>query len=112
MNRSQRHKKVVRSFLDHKFKGCSITVECKEHNQPPNFFLKEKHFYLCDTQVLYQYERPDSFKVAFDNEFFRELEKWFPLRGKKQIFRDWLFENKFPDFEYKNLLLKKFSYYR
>jgi hypothetical protein len=111
MNITQRKKKIVESYLDLKFKKCSITIEENIHNQSNGFYLKERHYYLCDIQVLYYYERPDSFKVAFDFDFFRELEKWVPLRGKKQIFRDWLFCDKFPDFEYKNLLMKKFSYY-
>ena len=112
MTITESKKKIVEQFLNVKFKGSIITVESKEHHQSNGFYLLEKHYYLGKTQVLYQLERPDSFKVAFDYEFFRELEKWVPVRGKKQIFRNWLFNVKFPEFEYKNLLEKKFSYYR
>ena len=112
MTITESKKKVVEQFLKVKFKDCKITIEHREHNQSNGFFLKEKRYFLCKTQVLYQWERPDSFKVAFDYEFFRELEKWVPVRGKKQYFRDWLFNIKFPEFEYKHLLQKKFSYYK
>jgi hypothetical protein len=112
MTKTEKNKRVVESFLNEKFKGCSVVIENKEYNQSNGFYLKEKHYHLCGTQILYQWERPDGFKIAFDYEFFRELEKWVPVRGKRQIFRDWLFNEKFPEFEYKNLLDKKFSYYK
>ena len=89
MNITQRKKKIVESYLELKFKRCSISIKEKEYNQTNGFFLREKKYYLCTTMVLYQWQRPDSFKVAFDYEFLRELEKWVPVRGKKQIFRDW-----------------------
>jgi len=109
---TNRKRKIVESFLDRKFKNCTIKIIEKEFNLPDGFFLKEKHYFLCATQILYQWERPDSFKVAFDYDFFRELEKFVPLRGKKQFFRDWLFREKFPNFEFKHLLEKKFFYYQ
>lgn len=111
MNKSEKNKRVVESYLNEKFQGCSILIKQNEHFQSNGFFLKEKHYYLCDTKILYQWERPDSFKVSFDTEFLRELERWIPLRGKKQIFRDWLFNQKFTDFEFKDKLQNKFSYY-
>ncbi len=111
MEKNKINKKVVERFLNEKFQGCSVEVKSNDHLQSNGFFLKEKKYYLCGTQVLYQWERPDSFKVAFDNQFLRELEKWVPVRGKKQFFREWLFTHKFPDFEFKNQLKKNFSYY-
>jgi hypothetical protein len=98
-------------FLNEKFQGCFCVIKTTEHNQSNGFFLKEKRYFLCDTQILYQWERPDCFKVAFDNKFLKELEKWVPVRGKKQIFRNWLFNSKFPDFEFKKQLEKKFYFY-
>jgi hypothetical protein len=111
MTKTEKNKRVVESFLNEKFKGCSVVIENKEYNHSNGFYLKEKHYYLCKTQILYQWERPDGFKIAFDYEFLRELEKWVPVKGKKQIFRNWLFNEKFSEFEYKNFLDKKFSYY-
>ena len=111
MNKTQTNKKIVEAYLNEKFLECFIEIKSNEHFQPNGFFLKEKHYYLCDTKILYQWERPDSFKVAFDNEFLRELERWVPLKGKKQIFRNWLFTEKFPEFEFKDKLQNKFSYY-
>lgn len=111
MTISDRKRKLVENFLELKFKNCEISIKENKHSQSNGFFLNETRYYLCDTLILYRWERPDGFKVAFCNLFLREIEIWFPFRGKKQFFRDWLFQKKFPEFEYKNLLDKKFFFY-
>ena len=112
MTKTQIKKKITESFLGVKFKNCEIIIKKKFHSQSNGFYLNETHYYLCDTLILYQWERPDGFKVAFCNQFLRELETWLPFRGKKQFFRDWLFEKKFSEFEHKESLKKKFFFYK
>jgi hypothetical protein len=112
MKITQRKKEIAELFFEKKFKNCDMCIREKFHTQSNGFYLNEKHYYFCDTLILYQWERPDGFKVAFCNQFLRELEIWLPFRGKKQFFRDWLFDKKFPEFEHKELLRKKFFFYK
>ena len=108
MTKTQRNKKIVDEFLNTKFKGCELFIKETKYDQSTGydrsdgFFLHVKQYYLCDTEIIYQHTNPTEFKICFSNPFLKELSRWVPLKGKKQIFRDWVFSNHLPDFEHKD----------
>lgn len=111
MNKTQRNYRIIEKFCETKFKNAKITCELFEHKQSSGFYFNQKKYFLDNTLIFYQIERPDGFKIAFDSDLLREVHKYVPVRGYKQHLRKWLFKNMFADFPHKDKLLKKFSYY-
>ena len=102
MTKTKKKKILVESFLNTKFEHCEIWVKEENYDQSNGFFLHIKRYFLCDTEIIYQHKNPTEFKICFNNGFLRELSKWVPVKGKKQIFRDWFFSNYLPDFEFRD----------
>ena len=111
MNKGKRYYRLIEKFCESKFEKLEIVCEEHRYEQSSGFFLNQKSYFLGDTLILYEWERPDGFKVAFNYEFFREVQKFIPVRGYKQHIREWIFKKKFPTFEHKDKLQKKFSFY-
>lgn len=112
MNKMEIYYRLIERFCELKFSKYEVRCEHYNHSQSSGFFLNQKTYFIGNTRILYEIERPNDFKVAFDYELFREVKKYVPVRGYKQFVRRWLFENKFNDYIHKEKLIEKFSYYR
>lgn len=111
MNKTERYYRLIEKFCETKFKGQDVRCEIFNHSQSNGFYMNQKKYFIGDTLILYEIERPTDYKIAFDYSFFREVKSYIPVRGYRQFVRRWLFENKFKDFIHKDKLSKKFSYY-
>lgn len=111
MNKMERYYRLIERFCESKFSGGEVRCEMYNHKQSSGFYLNQKTYFIGDTRIFYEIERPSDFKVAFDYDLFREVKKFVPVRGHKQFVRRWLFENKFKDFIHKDKLSKNFYYY-
>lgn len=104
MTKSEKNRIAVENFCNVYFKNCKIHTVEKQHKVPPDFYLNVKKYFLGETEIIYQHERPDEFKIIFDRQFLKKLSWYVPVKGKKQYFRDWLYKTHLPNFEYKNII--------
>lgn len=111
MTLTEKKRKIVEKFLEVKFKNCELNIKYETHSQDSGFYLNITNYRLCDTTLLYVIDSSKMFKVSFCTFFLRELSNWVPVRGKKQFFRDWFFSKYLPNFEHKDKVSNKFSYY-
>ena len=111
MNKTEQKKKLVENYLKSIFEGCELKITYEKHSQETGFYMNTTKYSLCGKTLLYVIDSSNMFKVSFCTFFLRELSKWVPVRGKKQFFRNWFFSKYLPNFEFKDQVSKKFSYY-